>query len=237
VCQVALLTTMIIVGGFASPVDNPMLGPSAIMLATLGGNNKNYVLNDGEWWRLFTAIFSHAGIIHLLSNLFVQIKVGFELERVWGPYRMFGLYIISGLCGNITSTLFMNQYTVSVGASGALLGLYGAIVTDNLKNWNVMKHAKKQLYFWLLVLFIFFIFGFIPFVDNFVHTSGLLSGFLLGTIFVPNIQKRPIRQKILIVMSATCTLIIWKFIELYTLYVHRDFRCVWCCYIVGKFNC
>jgi rhomboid protease GluP len=64
----------------------------------------------------------------------VQWKIGFDLERVWGWHRVMFIYFISGIGGNIFSVMLMSN-VVSVGASGALMGLYGGIVADNIINW------------------------------------------------------------------------------------------------------
>jgi membrane associated rhomboid family serine protease len=120
VLQVLIFVINLIVGGgFAKPSVNPMLGPSTESLILFGANYQPLTRNEGEVWRLVVPIFLHAGVIHLLLNLFIQWKIGFPLERVWGWWRIIPIYILSGIVGNEYSAIF-NQ-SPSVGASGKLL--------------------------------------------------------------------------------------------------------------------
>lgn len=163
-------------GGFVKPSENPMFGPSGASLVMFGANYQPLTRDQGQIWRLFIPIFLHAGIIHLALNLFIQWRIGFTLERVWGWWRIIPIYIISGIVGNEYSAVF--NRAASVGASGnndctamaydvgALMGLYGAIVSDNLVNWQVMRNAKNQIIFWLVTLGIIFASGFMPMIDN-----------------------------------------------------------------------
>jgi len=233
---VLFLTNLIVGGGFAPPADNPMLGPSAEALVMFGGNYQPYTKDQHEFWRLFTPIFLHAGIIHLILNLLLQWQVGFPLERVWGPWRIIPIYLISGIVGNIWTAIF--NRTVSIGASGALMGLYGALVADNLVNWKVMRHAKRQIIFWVVTILIIFASGFVPMIDNWVHTMGMFAGFQVGFIVLEClIHNRPPWKRLLTRVGAAISLSLFIFAGLYLLYAVPTFSCPVCCYMVGKFNC
>jgi rhomboid protease GluP len=78
-------------------------------------------IRAGAVWRLLTAIFLHAGILHIASNLFFQLRFGYITELRWGRWRWLAVYIISGLMASLFSTK-LGPRSVSVGASGALFG-------------------------------------------------------------------------------------------------------------------
>ncbi|WP_367883364.1 rhomboid family intramembrane serine protease [Thermococcus peptonophilus] len=99
------------------------------VLAFLG--QWNYaVLNYGYWWQLFTAMFVHVNIIHIFFNMYFLLTMGRQLERVLGPKRVVLTYIVSGLVGNVLTLFLMPPpMTISAGASGALFGIVGALIT------------------------------------------------------------------------------------------------------------
>lgn len=136
-------------------------------------------------YRIFVPIFLHAGVLHIASNVVFQLIFGYGLNRSWGHARLckrrkkksamlngdrtlVAIYLVSGVGANLCTALFMSQgYVVSVGASGALLGLMGGVVGDLCLNWEYMVHPKKQVVYWAVFIVPMFIFGLIPdFVDN-----------------------------------------------------------------------
>jgi membrane associated rhomboid family serine protease len=80
----------------------------------------------GDWWRLFTAMFLHYGPLHLLLNMYSLYWVGTVLEKIIGPWRFLGLYLASGLAGS-AGALYLTPNAVTVGASGAIFGILGAL--------------------------------------------------------------------------------------------------------------
>lgn len=81
---------------------------------------------EGQWYRLFTAAFLHAGLLHLLTNMFALITVGPQLEALLGRWRFLALYGLSALGGSALSFLLAPPGVLGVGASGAIFGLFGA---------------------------------------------------------------------------------------------------------------
>ena len=82
---------------------------------------------DGQWWRLFTSMFLHFGIIHIGFNMWVLWNVGRLVERLVGNFGFALLYVVSGLLGSVAS-LAWNPTTISAGASGAVFGVVGALI-------------------------------------------------------------------------------------------------------------
>ena len=83
---------------------------TCIKLIDCGGKELDFIL-DGEWWRFFTPIYLHVSIIHILMNMFTQVRIGLPLERAYGAKRLGPIYIISGVGGNIVSCIFLPNQT------------------------------------------------------------------------------------------------------------------------------
>lgn len=122
--QTLVLVIMMIQCTIAPLEINPMIGPPPDALDYWGGKNALKILNNNEEWRLITPIFLHAGIIHLLCNVSVQLDVGAFFEREWGGAIWFFIYLTSALGSSIFSVC-MKPNNVSVGSSGAVMGLFG----------------------------------------------------------------------------------------------------------------
>jgi membrane associated rhomboid family serine protease len=154
------------------------LNPSAQELLEWGGNRRLETTN-GEWWRLFTSMFLHGGVIHLMLNCLGLVLASTFIEQAIGKWRFIAIYILSGLCGSIASILWYEN-TVSVGASGAIFGLFGATLGLLLTNAYSRSNKKQILSSIAIFVGINLVWGLSGGVDNAAHTGGLLSGFLIG---------------------------------------------------------
>lgn len=159
--------------------------PESSDLLTWGANFRHDIM-QGDYWRLFSSIFLHIGILHLFFNLYALVFIGFFLEPVIGSINFLLYYLITGLVASISSVAY-HPFTVSAGASGAIFGMYGlflALLTTNLIN----KPDKKSVLA-SIVLFILFNlssgFSQSSGIDNAAHIGGLLSGFIFGYILYP----------------------------------------------------
>jgi len=108
---------------------NPMVGPYPDALSYWGGKNTVLILEDNEYWRLVTPIFLHAGLIHLFGNIAVQLESGVFFEREWGSVTWLIVYLVSALGSSILSCVSMPN-SISVGSSGAVMGLFGAKLSE-----------------------------------------------------------------------------------------------------------
>jgi len=153
------------------------------VLAFLG--QWNYaVLHYGYWWQLFTAMFVHVNIIHILFNMYFLLTMGRQLERVLGPGRLVLTYIVSGLVGNVLTLLLMPPMTVSAGASGALFGIVGALITiSGVVGGNIQGAI-------LNAFFLFLINSALPGVNAYAHLGGLLAGIAIGYYYGRIIRRR-----------------------------------------------
>ncbi|KAL3625865.1 Retinoblastoma-like protein 1 [Castilleja foliolosa] len=168
---------------FQSTHENPLLGPSADTLLKLGALEMNKVVEDHQVWRLLSCMWLHAGAFHVLANMLSLLFVGIRLEQEFGFVRIGLLYIMSGIGGSLLSSLFVRN-TISVGASGALFGLLGAMLSELLVNWTIYENKLESLLSLVLIILINMAVGILPHVDNFAHIGGFLTGFLLGFVLL-----------------------------------------------------
>ncbi|KAF5476042.1 hypothetical protein F2P56_007787 [Juglans regia] len=163
--------------------ENPLLGPSSYTLQKMGGVDVSKVVDKDQGWRLITSNWLHAGVFHLLANMLSLLVIGIRLEREFGFVRIGLLYVISGFGGSILSGLFI-QSNISVGASGALFGLLGGMLSELITNWTLYSNKLAALLTLLVIIAVNLAVGILPHVDNFAHIGGFLSGFLLGFVFL-----------------------------------------------------
>jgi membrane associated rhomboid family serine protease len=133
---------------------------------------------DNEWWRLVTSAFLHGGWLHIAFNMYVLYSLGPTLERLLGHSRYLMLYLLAALGGAVCSYAFSDVLTVSVGASGAIFGLMGALVVAGRK----LRYDITQV---LILLAVNFAIGFMaPSVDWRAHVGGMVVGAAVAAIFV-----------------------------------------------------
>lgn len=161
--------------------ENPLFGPSSDALEKMGALDWNKVVHRHQGWRLIACMWLHAGVIHLLANMLSLVFIGIRLEQQFGFIRVGIIYLLSGFGGSIMSTLFIHQ-NISVGASGALFGLLGAMLSELLTNWTIYSNKIAALLTLVVIIVINLAVGILPHVDNFAHIGGFLTGFLLGFI-------------------------------------------------------
>jgi rhomboid protease GluP len=141
-----------------------------------------------QWYRLITAMFLHGGLIHIGFNMMSLMQLGPALEELYGSARYFFLYIVTGAFGFLASS-FIGHY--SLGASGGLLGLVGAMLAITSKRGgSYMRELRSRLISSVVILFVL---GFMGMgIDNWAHGGGLASGFVLGKIFA---DRQPMNER------------------------------------------
>ncbi|MED6110034.1 Retinoblastoma-like protein 1 [Stylosanthes scabra] len=102
----------------------------------MGALDVQKVIHRKQVWRLITCVWLHGGVFHLLANMFGIIVIGIRLEQDFGFVLIGLLYVISGFGGSLVSSLFIQQ-NIAVGASGALFGLLGAMLSELITNWSI----------------------------------------------------------------------------------------------------
>ncbi|MDN5835910.1 MAG: rhomboid family intramembrane serine protease [Nitrosospira sp.] len=150
------------------------------------GANFGPATQDGEWWRLGSAMFLHFGAIHLTLNLWALWDGGQLVERMYGHARFVVIYFASGLTGNLLSLVAHKGLAVSGGASGAIFGMYGALLIFLWRERRNLDSREFRWFFWGAAGFATatLIFGFlITGIDNAAHIGGFLAGMLGGILF------------------------------------------------------
>lgn len=142
------------------------------------GANLGVLVKNGEYFRLVTSMFLHAGVVHIFFNLYSLYIVGAKIEDFFGKWKFLLIYLLSGIAGNLLSIGF-NSEVVSVGASGAIFGLFGALLYFGYTyRGYIGSIIKSQI---LPIIIYNLILGFvIPGIDISAHIGGLIGGILVS---------------------------------------------------------
>ncbi|PRQ34120.1 putative peptidase S54, rhomboid [Rosa chinensis] len=174
--------------------ENPLLGPSSSTLDKMGALEVQKMIHGRhQAWRLLSCMWLHAGVFHVLANMLSLVFIGIRLEQEFGFVRIGLVYVISGFGGSLLSALFIKN-GISVGASGALFGLLGSMLSELISNWTIYANKLAALLTLIFIIVINLAVGILPHVDNFAHIGGFVSGFLLGFVFLIRPQYKWVNQ-------------------------------------------
>lgn len=142
------------------------------------GVGSNFYIAQGEWWRFFTPMFLHGGLMHLLFNMFSLFLFGPELERLTGKVRFTTIYLLAGFFAS-AATYFLQPLDYShVGASGAIFGVFGAFGALVYYGGRALPQLKQII---LPIIVISIVMTFLtPNVNVTAHIAGMITGFLIG---------------------------------------------------------
>jgi rhomboid protease GluP len=212
--NVAVFLLMAIVSG----------GPEDSSTLIAFGAKTNALLQKGEWFRLITPIFIHAGLLHLMLNSYALWVVGIQVEKLYGSARFLLIYLLSGV-GGVAGSYFGQEFmprssdAPSVGASGAIFGLFGVLAVAGFKYRHELPPAiRRAITAGVLPVIVINLFiGFsIPFIDNSAHIGGLLTGAAL-TLIIPYIA--PGRERVsktgMLIIAVCLAVIIYCFGQAY----------------------
>ncbi len=160
------------------------------------GANFGPATQDGQWWRLVSALFLHFGLIHLALNMWALWDVGRLMEQLLGRWRFALLYLGSGVLGNLLSLVVQGNVAVSGGASGAIFSLYGALLVFLWRERRQVDRSEFRWFFGAAVVFTVFalVMGqLVPGIDNAAHMGGLIAGATFaGVLMRPWTAKSPL---------------------------------------------
>lgn len=190
-CTVMMFVTLGVNGWRFEPLTiNPLIGPSSETLIACGARDTNLIVNEAQWYRLFTPMILHAGLVHYFVNMLALYFIGGAIEKAHGCAATAVFFVIPAVGGNILSAICLPGF-ISVGASGGIFGLIGGCMADICLNWNLLflktttDEDTRSRHFYVLLwlgmdIVINCVLGFTPFVDNFTHLGGFLYGFCIG---------------------------------------------------------
>uniref|UniRef100_A0A480SAP8 Inactive rhomboid protein n=1 Tax=Sus scrofa TaxID=9823 RepID=A0A480SAP8_PIG len=181
-----------------------------------------------QFYRLWLSLFLHAGILHCLVSVCFQMTVLRDLEKLAGWHRIAIIYLLSGVTGNLASAIFL-PYRAEVGPAGSQFGILACLFVELFQSWQILARPWRAFFKLLAVVLFLFAFGLLPWIDNFAHISGFVSGLFLSFAFLPYISfgKFDLYRK-------RCQIIVFQVVFLGLLaglvvlfYVH-PVRCEWC---------
>jgi rhomboid protease GluP len=174
--NVAVFIAMVLASGGAKDF------PGQVMVH-FGANYGPFTLS-GDWWRLLTYMFLHGGIMHIAFNMWCLWDLGALCESLYGRWTFAAIYVTTGVAAGLASVAW-NPGVLSVGASGAIFGLAGALIASfYLGEFSLPKIAIRGTLRSLLVFAVFnLVFGgLFPGIDNAAHIGGLVCGLILGAL-------------------------------------------------------
>lgn len=210
---------LVVAGGpgslFEGPSGQDLIDAGALVPFT-GGSIRGLTggLVGGEWWRLVSSMFLHAGLIHLGLNAYVLWIFGSAIEREIGRLSTLGVFLTTGVFAGAASFALSSRPTIAVGASGAIFGLVGAFVVYNyLRRHHVLAQARLRAALSMLILNL--IIGFsIPLIDWRAHVGGLVAGLAAGFAVDPSRPPALRRAFTLggfaLLLAATAAIVAWK---------------------------
>jgi rhomboid protease GluP len=172
-----------------------ILAPTAPALIVFGASGGYPVFTLGSWWTVLSATWLHGSFLHILFNMMWVRDIGPSTADVIGPARTVIIYVISGVCGFLLSSLasvylpplpLLRGAQLTIGASASIFGLLGALVHYGRKSGSSLIHGQAKQ--WALILFIY---GLImPGIDNFAHAGGFIGGYITSAFFNPLTREK-----------------------------------------------
>jgi rhomboid protease GluP len=175
----------------------PSLDFTGQLMVHFGANYGPFTLS-GQWWRLLTYMFLHGGVFHVAMNMWCLWNLGTLCESLYGRWTYAAIYLITGIAAGLASVAW-NPGVLSVGASGAIFGLAGALIASFYFGEFSLPKVAISGTLRSLLFFVGFnvLFGTLsPGIDNGAHGGGLVSGLILGTLIarVAPQHDKPLRR-------------------------------------------
>ncbi|HEY4287803.1 MAG TPA: rhomboid family intramembrane serine protease [Puia sp.] len=153
------------------------------------GANYRPAVSNGQWWRLCTSMFLHSGIMHLAANMYGLVLAGILLEPRLGKTKYAIVYLTTGILAGIAS-LWWHPVAISVGASGAIFGLYGVLLALILAKVYPKEFSKSTLLLVLIFVGYSLLMGLQGGIDNAAHIGGLIGGFVFGLLLATSLKEQ-----------------------------------------------
>lgn len=175
-----LIAANVIVYAYTSLVGGNFMETSEYVRQQYG--QVNFLVLNGWYWQLFTAMFVHVSIVHLAGNMLFLLIFGLRAEDLFAVHEYFLIYFLSGLAGNLL-TLLLGPNMVSAGASGAIFGLFGACMI------YIRRTLGQSIIGALIFSFFLLLINSGAGVNNLAHLGGLVAGLVAG--YALAVTRRP----------------------------------------------
>ncbi|XP_041062121.1 inactive rhomboid protein 1-like isoform X6 [Carcharodon carcharias] len=184
-----------------------------------------------QFYRLWLSLFLHAGILHCIVSICFQMTILRDLEKLAGWLRISIIYILSGITGNLASAIFL-PYRAEVGPAGSQFGILACLFVELFQSWQILARPWRAFVKLVALVFFLFAFGLLPWIDNFAHISGFISGFFLSFAFLPYISfgRFDLYRKRCQIMIFLVTFV-GLFAGLVVLFYVYPITCEWCEYL------
>ncbi|CAH1794931.1 unnamed protein product [Owenia fusiformis] len=187
-----------------------------------------------QFYRLWTSLFLHAGLFHLVLSILFQIFIMRDMEKMAGCIRIAIIYTLSGIAGNLASAIFL-PYQVEAGPAGSQFAILTGLYVEVIQSWQILSRPWMAIGKLIAFTVVLFLLGFLPWIDNYSHLVGFVFGFLLSFALFPYISFGEFDRKrklisIIVCLVAAVGLLVVLFI---LFYVAPIYECTWCQY----FNC
>uniref|UniRef100_A0A6Q2Y2X0 Inactive rhomboid protein n=1 Tax=Esox lucius TaxID=8010 RepID=A0A6Q2Y2X0_ESOLU len=184
-----------------------------------------------QFYRLWLSLFLHAGILHCLVSVLFQMTILRDLEKLAGWLRISIIYIVSGITGNLASAIFL-PYRAEVGPAGSQFGILACLFVELFQSWQILEHPWRAFTKLLCVVLFLFSFGMLPWIDNFAHISGFISGLFLSFAFLPYISfGRADMYRKRVQICVFLLVFLGLFSGLAVLFYVHPIKCEWCEYL------
>jgi membrane associated rhomboid family serine protease len=183
---VLMLVLMVVIYGFEASYGGIQFAKfgrevSINALVRDGGNAHQLTVVQAQWWRLLTAALLHGSLAHIIMNGFSFWNLARALEKYFGREALLSVFTITGIAASLSFSLLGSRDTISIGASGAICGMLGFLISHGSRNLEeLISQLRRNWINLALLLAIGFV---IPNVDNFAHGGGVVSGIVLGLVY------------------------------------------------------
>lgn len=187
-----------------------------------------------QFYRLLTALFLHAGLIHLSFTIILQYYIMRDIERLLGSTRMAIIYILPGVAGYLASAAFVPYHT-QVGPSGSQFALLACLMAETINSWNLLDNPMSSLWKLISIAIGLFVLGLLPWIDNYAHIFGFLVGLMLSLALTPYLtpfnDAYSRRKKVTQIWVCIILVILTFVLLLLPLYIFPLYKCSWCRYL------
>lgn len=187
-----------------------------------------------QFYRLFTALFLHAGLIHLSFTVILQYYIMRDIERLLGSTRMAIIYILPGIAGYLASATFVPYHT-QVGPSGSQFALLACLMAETINSWKLLDAPMSSLWKLISIASGLIVLGLLPWIDNYAHIFGFLVGLMLSLALTPYLTpfNDTYSRRVKVIQIWVCImLVIITFVLLpLPLYIFPLYKCSWCQYL------